>query len=193
MNQKSTMDRRIALKQLAWITGGVILIPSCDFTQESVLEAYQKLQVTASQRETLTQVTNTVFPGVKLKKADEVGLPDFVLIMANDCLPESEQEQFLAGLKGFDTFTKKEFGKTFKKMDADEAAEAFRNIMAMESEENPDLASTKEFLGITKRFSLQGYLTSEYYMTEIMPYKMIPGGFKGSKLISELERINPNG
>lgn len=187
------MDRRLALKQLAWITGGVMLIPSCEFNQKSVLEAYEKLQVTASQRETLNQVTNTIFPGVKLKKGEEVALPDFVLIMANDCLPESEQEQFLKGLKSFDSFTKKEFGKTFEKMDASDAAEAYRRIMAMDAEDNSDLSSTKTFLGITKRFALQGYLTSEYYLTEIMPYKMIPGGFKGSKLVSELERINPNG
>jgi hypothetical protein len=187
------MDRRLALKQLAWITGGVVLIPSCDFSQESVLEAYEKLQVTDSQRETLKQVTNTVFPGVKLKKGEEVGLPDFVLIMANDCLPESEQGQFLKGLRGFDSFSKKEFGKTFGKMETAESAEAYRSIMAMEEAENSDLASIKAFLGITKRFALQGYLTSEYYLTEIMPYKMIPGGFKGSKLVSELERINPNG
>lgn len=187
------MDRRLALKQLAWITGGVILIPSCDFTQESVLEAYEKLQVTASHRETLNQVTNTIFPGVKLKKGEEVALPDFVLIMANDCLPESEQEQFLTGLKNFDSFSKKEFGKTFEKMDPTDAADAYRSTMAMEAEEDSELASTKAFLGITKRYALQGYLTSEYYLTEIMPYKMIPGGFKGSKLVSELERINPNG
>lgn len=187
------MDRRIALKQLAWITGGVILIPSCDFTQESVLEAYEKLQVTVSQRETLNRVTNTIFPGVKLKKGEEVSLPDFVLIMANDCLPESEQEQFVKGLKRFDSFTREEFGQTFEKMDTSEAADTYRSIMGMDSKDNSDLESTKAFLGITKRFALQGYLTSEYYLTEIMPYKMIPGGFKGSKLVSDLERINPNG
>ena len=187
------MERRLALKQLAWITGGIILIPSCDFSQESVLEAYQKLQITASQRDTLAQVTNTIFPGVILKKADEVGLPDFVLIMANDCLADKEQEQFLIGLRGFDSFSEETFGKSFVKMDNNEAADAYRSIMAMEAEEDSNLASTKVFLGISKRFALQGYLTSEYYMTEIMPYKMIPGGFKGSKLVTEIERINPNG
>lgn len=187
------MDRRLALKQLSWITGGMILIPSCDFTQESVLEAYHKLQVTNLHRDTLSQVTNTIFPSVKLRKADEVGLSDFVLIMANDCLSEKDQEQFLKGLKGFNTFSKETFGKSYGKMNKNEAADAYRAIMGMEAEENSALASTKVFLAITKRFALQGYLTSEYYMTEIMPYKMIPGGFKGSKLVTEIERINPNG
>lgn len=192
-HKKQAMDRRLALKQLAWITGGAILIPSCDFSQKSVLEAYQKLQVTEAERETLAHVTNTIFPGVHLKKADEIGLADFVLVMANDCLSEAEQIDFCTGLRAFDSFSKKTFKKTFGKMNTSESADAFRTTMEMEADNNSAIASVKSFLGITKRFALQGYLTSNYYMTEIMPYKMIPGGFVGSKLVTEIERINPNG
>ncbi len=57
------MDRRIALKQLALITGGLILIPSCDFNRENVLVAYEKLQITDAHKKILTKVVETILPG----------------------------------------------------------------------------------------------------------------------------------
>lgn len=187
------MDRRLALKQLALITGGAIVIPSCDFSKESALEAYKRLHITPTDRETLTHVVNTIFPGIRLKKADEISLQDFVLVMANDCLPEEEQQSFVTGLKAFPPYSKKEFGSAFSRMDSNESADTFRAILAKDPQENKDLADIQSFLKTTKRFALQGYLTSEYYMTEVMPHKMIPGGFRGSKLVSEIEHINTNG
>jgi len=51
----------------------------------------------------------------------------------------------------------------------------------------------KYFLNTTKRFTLQGYLSSQYFMTEVMPYNMVPGGFQGERLIDPTEKINING
>lgn len=184
------MDRRLALKQLALLTGATVLIPACDFNQESALDAYKKLQVTASDKATLTDVVNTIFPGVRLKRGEEVDLPDFVLIMANDCLSEEEQSSFVTGLKGLDAYTKKAFGKTFGRMEATEAADTYRQLLA---KEDGKASKVQDFLKTTKRFAMQGYLTSAYYMTEVMPYNMIPGGYRGSVLVAEIERINTNG
>jgi hypothetical protein len=36
-------------------------------------------------------------------------------------------------------------------------------------------------------------MTSEYYLTEISPYQLVPGGFKGSVPVSETEIIKTNG
>ncbi|WP_332914300.1 hypothetical protein [Algoriphagus boritolerans] len=44
------MNRRIALRHLALISGGLVLIPSCDFSSDDILAAYQNLKVTASQK-----------------------------------------------------------------------------------------------------------------------------------------------
>lgn len=186
------MDRRLALKHLALITGGAVLIPSCDFSRESVLEAYSNLNVTDSDRIALRDVLNIVFPGLQLKKAEELDLHDFVLVMANDCLPEEEQRVFVKGLKELESYAKKAFGKPFGEMNAGDGANAFRQAIDSEGDQKAP-ESIRDFLEITKRFGLQGYLTSAYYMTEIMPYNMIPGGYKGSVPIVEIEKINTNG
>jgi hypothetical protein len=186
------MDRRLALKQLALITGGAILIPSCDFSPESVLDAYRNLHITESDRNALRAILNIVFPGVHLKKAEELDLQDFVLVMANDCLNEEEQRVFVKGLREVESYSRKAFGKSFGEMDAKEGAEAFRQAI---KEDGKPMApeEVREFLATAKRFGLQGYLTSSYYMTEIMPYNMIPGGYRGTVNIAEIERINTNG
>ena len=174
------MDRRSAMKQLAILTGGAVLMPACDFSEESILQAYQNLNITQSDKVLLTQVTNTIFPGTTLKKAEELMIQDFVLVMSNDCLSADQQDGFVKGLKGWEDFSKKTFGKAFSKMDQKEAEEAIVKGMALEGENESEAG---QFLNTTKRFALQGYLNSEYFMTEIKPYELVPARFYGSKLI----------
>lgn len=186
------MDRRLAIKQLALFTGGLMVFPSCDFSRENVLAAYEKLQVTEEDRSLLAKVVETILPGGEIVGAKELKMQDFVLVMANDCLGEEDQSRFKSGLKAFDQYVQREFGGSFKKMNQQTAESSFMAIVATE-EESKELDELKYFLNTTKRFTLQGYLSSEYFMTEVMPFKMIPGGFQGEKLIDPTEKINING
>ncbi len=187
------MDRRNALRHLAMISGGLVLIPSCEFSEEEALKAYENLGITAKDKQTLENLVGVIIPGKHLKGAKELSIQDFVLIMANDCLAESDRKDFAKGLKGIDDFTKKQFGKTFGEMDAAEGAEAFRTIMANSTATDKSTKKAQNLLGTTKRFTLQGYMTSEYYLTEISPYQLVPGGFKGSVPVHETEIIKTNG
>lgn len=184
------MDRRSAIKQLAILTGGAAMLPACDFSDESILQAYQRLKITATDKALLTKITNTIFPGVQLKSAGEIQLEDFVLVMSNDCLDENQQAAFVKGLKHFDAFSQKHFGKKFTKMNQEEAETAFRDSMNMETaDEKDDIGAIRQFLGTTKRFALQGYLNSEYFMTEIKPYELVPARFIGSKKIESSPKL----
>ena len=62
-------------------------------------------------------------------------------------------------------------------MDQETAADAIRQTMAMEAEPGSKAAEMGRFLAITKQFALQGYLNSEYFMTEIKPYELVPARF----------------
>lgn len=194
------MDRRIALKQLALLTGGLMVIPSCDFSRENVLAAYEKLQITEDHKKLLSKVVETILPGGDMVGAKELNMQDFVLIMANDCLSAEEQQSFTNGLRAFNKYVQKEYGTQFTKMDQSQAEKVFNSITNNKqiNSENPkqggtNLEELKYFLDTTKRYTLQGYLSTEYFMTEIMPYKMIPGGFQGEKIIEPSEKINING
>jgi len=186
------MDRRLALKQLALFTGGLMAFPSCDFSRENVLAAYEKLQVTEAQKNLLAKVVETILPGGDIVGAKELDMQDFVLVMANDCLTEEDQSRFVKGLKNFDQYIQKNFGSSFGKMDQEAAERSFMAIVDTEDGDG-EVEELKYFLNTTKRFTLQGYLSSEYFMTEIMPYKMIPGGFEGQVKIDPTKKINING
>ncbi|MEX2593173.1 MAG: gluconate 2-dehydrogenase subunit 3 family protein [Anditalea sp.] len=194
------MDRRIALKQLALITGGLMAIPACDFSRENILAAYDKLKINADHRNLLSKVVETIIPGGEILGAKELDIQDFVLVMANDCLSEEDQGTFTNGLKQFDQYVQKEYGKQFVKMDQAKAEEVFNSIVNAKEvhsenqvKEDFNRDELKHFLNTTKRLTLHGYLNSEYFMTEIMPYELIPEGFQGEKIIDPSEKINTNG
>lgn len=176
------MDRRSAMKQLAILTGGAVLMPACDFGQESILQAYQNLRISASQKELLTQVIATVFPGNVLKSGPDLQLQDFVLVMCNDCLDTGQQEAFVSGLQQWESFSKSQFGKKFSQMNPTEAEACLRSTLALDGESEEQKTATA-FIRTVKRFALQGYLNSEYFMTEIKPYELVPARFYGSKKI----------
>jgi hypothetical protein len=49
------------------------------------------------------------------------------------------------------------------------------------------------FLSSTKRFTIQGYMVSEYIQTEIIPYSLIPGEYNGAVLIADIQKTRVNG
>ena len=53
--------------------------------------------------------------------------------------------------------------------------------------------AVREFLSITKRFTIQGFMMSQYIMTEIKPYSLIPGSYNGEVLISSISNMKIDG
>jgi hypothetical protein len=188
------MDRREVLKSLALITGGMVLVPSCNFSKEDILTAYENLQVTPSLRNLLASVAETIIPAGNLKGAADLDVHDFILVMVNDCLPEEQQKAFSAGLQQFDAWSKKTASNSFEKLSADDKAKVITTGLALDdkTEEEPE-KSIREFLRITKRFTVQGFTMSEYIMGEIKPYKIIPGDYKGAVLLTDIQNETIHG
>src|SRR5690606_22362956 len=194
------MDRRLALKQLAFFTGGLFVVPSCDFGEGNILAAYEKLQITEAHKKLLSKVVETILPGGEITGAKELNIQDFILVMANDCLAAENQLRFTNGLKQFDLYVQKEHEGRLEKMPQKKAEEVYKAAVNIQQQddENPRTEGSDDYdltdsLETSKKFTLQGYLSSEYFMTEIMPYEMIPGGFQGEVLIEPNEKIILNG
>jgi hypothetical protein len=176
------MNRREALRNLALVTGGLVLVPSCDFSKEDILQAYDSLSVTSSQRNLLAQVADTIIPPGKIKGAADLEVQDFILVMVNDCMPEESRKSFSNGLSGFDKYSKNKAGATFSKLEASEREKII--LQGLQDEGNQDI---RQFLQQTKRFTIQGFMASEYIMTEVKPYSLIPGDYQGQVSIADLK------
>ncbi|WP_373520811.1 gluconate 2-dehydrogenase subunit 3 family protein [Aquiflexum sp.] len=183
------MKRRDALRSLALLTGGLVLVPSCDFSQEDILSAYQNLEITPTLKQLLAAIADTIIPAGNLKGASEIEVQDFILVMVNDCMVKEAQQTFMFGLNGFEDFSKKSTGKKFERLTQEQ-----RDALVLEGLSTGDESqqSIKDFLRTTKRFTIQGFMASEYMQTEVKPYSLIPGEYKGDVLIADLkpERIN---
>ncbi|WP_215226528.1 gluconate 2-dehydrogenase subunit 3 family protein [Echinicola shivajiensis] len=188
------MNRRLALKQMALVTGGLALIPGCDFSEEKILAAYDELQITDGHQQVLKSLVDTIIPKTDLKGAVELGVHDFVLVMANDCLGKEDQQRFVSGLKGFDQYVKTNFGTKFLKLDQAKAVEVVDTLLDAKKEVSAGSEDYQYFVKTTKKYAIQAYMASEYVMTELMPYTLVPGPkFNGSKKIVPGEKVNING
>lgn len=183
------MKRRDALRSLALLTGGIVLVPSCDFSKEDILSAYQNLEVTPSLKQLLAEIADTIIPAGNLKGAADIEVRDFILVMVNDCMEKEAQQTFMSGLNGFEDFSKKSAGKKFEKLTQEQREALVLEGLSIEDESQQ---AVKQFLQTTKRFTIQGFMASEYIQTEVKPYSLIPGEYKGDVLITDLkpERIN---
>lgn len=166
------------------------MIPSCDFSSDDILAAYENLKVTASQKKLLGEISNTIIPAGEIKGALEIEVPDFILVMVNDCMTTENQSQFTAGLAAFPDYVKNTAGKQFDKLTTKEKEELILTGTKLEGEETKALTF---FLNTTKRFTIQGYMASEYIQSEIMPYSLIPGEYNGAVLITDLQKPRING
>lgn len=196
------MERREVLKALAALTGGAVLVPSCNFLKEDILAAYSNLQITESSRLLLASIADTIIPAGTLKGAADIAVEDFILVMVNDCMEAEDQKTFSQGLKGFKDYSKKAGGKRFDKMTAEERLNLLAAAIALEQEplqpidgEDEDDREEREnehavpaFLRITKRFTTQGFMMSQYIQTEVKPYEMIPGPYRGDVLLTDIKK-----
>jgi hypothetical protein len=190
------MNRRHALRHIALISGGLALIPSCDFSKEDILAAYQNLQVTATQKTLLGLVSDSIIPAGEIKGALNLEVQDFILVMVNDCFTKENQDKFTAGLTAFPDYVQKTAGKKFEALSAKEKEELILNGIKLEGDDTPEgkeKTNLAYFLSSTKRFTIQGYMASEYIQTEIIPYSLIPGEYNGAVLISDLQKPRING
>ena len=105
---------------------------------------------------------------------------DLTFVMVDDCAAPSDKEKFTKGLKAFNaSFNGDEFLELSKEKKA-EALTAFEKDLDTKS---PEL---QHFYKTAKGYIIYGYTTSQYFMTEVKPYKLVPGPvYKGCIPLSE--------
>ncbi len=183
------MDRRKALVNLGILTGGMVLLPSCEFSKEKISFALNNLQVTESQESLLKDIVSFLIPEGDLPGAGSLNVHDFVWVMVDDCMASDKQATYLQGLNDFEGQIKKVAGKTFKSQNNKERIQAFKSLTEETSENEP----VKAFINTTKQFTMLGYMRSEYIMTKVMPYSLVPGTYGPCEIVDNSKRINLNG
>ncbi|KYP14879.1 gluconate 2-dehydrogenase subunit 3 family protein [Flavihumibacter sp. CACIAM 22H1] len=154
------MDRRQVIRQFLIIGGGLAFMPSCVYKEGKLSIQLHTIQVTPSQEQVLKELADSIIPPTDSPGAAELGAHLFALKMVDDCMLKEEQEAFIAGLKQLPADLK------------DPAS----LLAAAEKNKQQDLVS---FLSSFRRLVIQGYSQSEYVMTNLLPYQLVPGKYYG--------------
>ena len=167
------MERRTAIKQLVIVAGGLALLPSCLRDQGKASIQLANIDIDARGEDLLAEIVETLIPETDTPGGKALNLHLFVLKMVDDCHDEKDQALFVDGLKQWDTTMRKATSSYFT-----EAEEAQRNtfIEHIGLDNQHPLAS---FYQIVKRRAVQGYLNSEYVMTNQLVYELIPARYDG--------------
>ncbi len=169
------MDRRSSIKTLFIISAGAALLPSCLQEDEKPSVSLQKIKINKKEENLIAEIGETIIPKTNTPGAKDVSAHLFALMMIDDCYDPDEQKQFTKGLKEFDTFSKKKFNKTFPECAPPERLELLKSI----ENKNGIPENVSFFYKTIKSLTLQAYTSSQYYLTKVHEYKLVPGKFYG--------------
>jgi hypothetical protein len=166
-------------------TAVAAVMPSCVFDRrkkQASVSLNNLSPVTGDQEETLAAITETILPETEIPGAKSIAAHLFVFKMVDDCYPKEAQDNFIKGLDEVNAFSDERFGKSFIACSPQEREEILKEI---DAKKESDSGVLYEFFKITKRHTIQGFMTCEYVMTKIQGYQLVPGRFNGCVEISK--------
>lgn len=158
------MERRLAIKQVLILAGGMALLPSC--LRESGKSSVQlkNLKVSLDQENALAEISEMIIPKTDTPGARELKLHLFVLKMLDDCYEQKEQEVFMRGLAHVSNL---------------EPA-ARRQFITDANAKKPELhEDAYHFFQMTKDRTIGGYMNSKYVMSKLVIWELVPGRYNG--------------
>ena len=181
------VNRRVALKQMLCISAGAVLIPSCmqDKSKSSIL--LKNLSISGEQEKMLAELSGTIIPATASPGAKEVYAHLFALKMLDDCFKKDDQQKFLSGMKQFEDDAKKKYSRSFASCGQKER-ESFLNELEKQKGSKEDI---HYFYSTMKRLTIQGYTGSQYFLTKVQVYELIPGRYHGCVPVStNLQKVS---
>ena len=151
------MHRRTVIRNVLAFSAGAALIPSCVHDEGKASIPLKNISVTGNQEKMLVSLSETI------------------LMMVDDCLNKESQQKFMRGLVQFEELSKKKSGTGFLASGPAQKAALLTDIEAKKGVSE----DVQSFYGTVKRFTVQGFVSSQYFLTKIQPYEMIPGRYHG--------------
>lgn len=168
------MNRRDLIRHMVWMGAGIAFLPSCVYKQDQLSIQLKKIQITPDQEKLLFSLANAIIPPGDSPGAADLGAHLFALKMVDDCFNKEEQEKFVRGLKAMQDHLRKNGADVLN-----EKEEAGKLSLLKTVSQKSDNNEIPGFLDPFRRLVVFGYTQSEYVMTNLIPYKLIPGKYHG--------------
>ena len=169
------MHRRTVIRNVLAFSAGTLLIPSCVHEKGSASIPLKNISITGDQEQLLASLSETIIPKTSTPGAKDLSAHLFMLMMIDDCLNKEQQQKFMKGLGEFEEMSKKKTGGGFA-----DATSAQKAALLTDIEAKKDVSDNVQFFYSTaSRFTIQSFVTSQYFLTKIQPYEMVPGRYHG--------------
>lgn len=174
------MERREALKKMAFLMGGAISATTMGVLLES-FTVYNPEKNTytfsLSDEEILGEFAEIILPTTaKSPGAKAAGVGAIIPLIIKDCYPPKLQEVFKSGFEEMLSKCKTKFSKEFMSLTGEEKNQLMNELR----QESLDNKKKPCFFIIARDLTLLGYFTSEIGCTIAREYLPIPGRYDGN-------------
>jgi hypothetical protein len=174
-SRMTNFSRRSVLKQMALVSVGIALVPSCMEDRSKASLLLKNLKISAADEAMLAELCEIIIPKTNTPGAKDISAHLFVLTMIDDCTPKEQQEVFLKGMEEFKNLCKSTAGKSLVDCNAAQKQKITDALLAIIEEDKP----IKHFMGMVKGRTIQAYTSSEFFLTKVHVYELVPGRFHG--------------
>lgn len=182
------ITRRQAIRQCFIIIVGAAIVPACVQEQSKPLVALKNIDLDGKQQKLVAELCETIIPATDTPGAKDTYTHLFVLKMLDDCTSKEDQQQFTKGLGELDKMAKKKFDRNFVDCTTPQREELLTTIQN-KKDVSEDVSA---FYSTMKKLTVQGYITSQHYLTKVRAYKLIPGKFIGCLPVAALSERQPS-
>jgi gluconate 2-dehydrogenase gamma chain len=182
------MNRREALKRVAWLMGGTISAPAIlavrdGYSATETADARFAL-LSPPQAGVVSAVAEIMIPRTDTPGAIDTGVPQFIDRVLKDVYTEVDRQRYVAGLATFDAAAQREYGGKFVALQGPQQVALVRKFhdtaIAEERTLHPRRGTLQRpFILMTKELTLLGFFTSKPGATQLLQYKAIPGAYHG--------------
>lgn len=177
------MDRRTALRNMALVVGGTLLLPACERHEGGASIALKHLNLDANDENLIADVAETIIPKTATPGAKDLQLHLFIMKMLDDCFKKEDQKSYQAGLKKFKELTQQAYHKSFAELTQQQREQWLTHI----EQQPPPKSDLTSFYSTTKWLTTFGYTTSKFFMTKEVIYELVPGRYNGYFPVSKMK------
>ena len=192
------MKRRDLLKSIIVVSAGTVIFPACEMFREP-LPVYSNLTLNREEFNLIGLLSDAILPKGELVVENPETTSEFILTMVNDCYEKEDCEKYVAGLKNFMQLTQGKYNNTFPKLEKAQQLEFLTAVPEMKEEPKTEpnvanqenttepmekplftkLEATQFFYGTTRWLTIKHFTGSEYFLTNHLDWKFVPGNYNG--------------
>ncbi|HWB28683.1 MAG TPA: gluconate 2-dehydrogenase subunit 3 family protein [Chitinophagaceae bacterium] len=170
------MNRRLLIKNILLVSAGASLLPACmqDKSKSSFL--LKNITLNGDDEQMLADLTAAIIPSTDgVPGAGELSSHLFVMMMIDECTKKEDQQKFTNGMSSFESLVHKKYNTTFGKCSPEQKKALLTDI----EQKNNVPGDVQDFYSMVKRLTIQSFVTSQYFLTKVRVYELVPGRYHG--------------